>query len=248
MKTVVIVPSRLGSTRLSEKPLAKLHGKELIRWIFDNLKDSKRYDLYFAVDSEKLINFCANYSIPAIFTDPDLPSGTDRVHAAYKTLGKDYDFIINAQGDEPCMKSAYLESFIDYVENFDKNILNEAIFTIAKENEDLDSFNNPSHVKAVCDKNNFALYFSRSPIPYPRDKSQKIRFLKHYGIYGYSPIVLQKFVGLKQSYLEEVEKLEQLRWLENGGKIVIQKVNFDLISIDTKEDIEYFESKVAKNE
>ena len=248
MKTVVIVPSRLASTRLPEKPLALLHGKELIRWIYDNLKNSKKYDLYFAVDCDKLIDFCKKYSIPAIYTDPLLPSGTDRVYAAYCTLKKDYDFIINAQGDEPCMKSSYIESFIDFVSKYDKNITSSCIFTIAKESEDIDSFNNPAHVKAVCSVDNSALYFSRSPIPYPRDKEQKVKFLKHFGIYGYSPDALKKFVSLKPSFLEQMEKLEQLRWLENNGKIIIQKVNFELISIDTKEDVEYFESKVAKDE
>lgn len=248
MKTVVIVPSRLASTRLPEKPLALLHGKELIRWIFDNLKNSKRYDLYFAVDCEKLIKFCEKYSIPAIYTDPLLPSGTDRVYAAYCKLNKNYDFIINAQGDEPCMKAEYIESFIEFVSKYNKNIFKSSIFTIAKESDDIDSFNNSSHVKAVCTIDNSALYFSRSQIPYPRDKEQKIKFLKHFGIYGYSPDVLKKFVNLKPSFLEQMEKLEQLRWLENNGKIIVQKVNFDLISIDTKEDVEYFESKVVKNE
>lgn len=247
MKTVVIVPSRIASTRLPEKPLAKLHGKELMRWIFDNLKDSKRYDLYFAVDCEKLMQFCDKHSIPAILTDPELPSGTDRVYSAYCALNKKYDFIINAQGDEPCMKAEYIESFIDFASKYEIPIKNSSIFTIAKENYDVESFNNPAHVKAVCSVDNFALYFSRSPIPYPREKNTKIKFLKHFGIYGYSPDVLKKFVNLKQSYLEETEKLEQLRWLENNGKILVQKVDFDLISIDTKEDIDYFESKVVKN-
>lgn len=247
MKTVVIVPSRLASTRLAEKPLAMLHGKEMIRWIYDNLKDSQKYDLFFAVDCEKLINFCSKYSIPAIFTDPDLPSGTDRVYSAYCKLNKEYDFIINAQGDEPCMKSDYIESFIYFVSKYKDSEIKDTIFTIAKESSDINSFNNPAHVKAVCSFDNHALYFSRSPIPYPRDKELKLKFYKHYGIYGYPPAVLRKFVSLNQSYLEQVEKLEQLRWLENNGKIIVQKVDFDLISIDTKEDIEYFESKVVKN-
>jgi len=247
MKTVVIVPSRLASTRLPEKPLALLHGKELIRWIFDNLKDSKDYDLFFAVDCEKLVNFCEKYEIPAIFTDPDLPSGTDRVYSAYCKLNKKYDFIINAQGDEPCIKSSYLKSFIDFVSGHKREKIKNSIFTIAKQSKDNESFNNPAHVKAVCSKDGTALYFSRSPIPYPREKGKEISFLKHYGIYGYSPELLKKFVNLAPSYLEEVEKLEQLRWLENGGRIIVQKVNFDLISIDTKEDIEYFEKMVGKD-
>ncbi|HPC39159.1 MAG TPA: 3-deoxy-manno-octulosonate cytidylyltransferase [Exilispira sp.] len=247
MRTVVIVPSRLASTRLPEKPLALLHGKELIRWIFDNLKNSKNYDLYFAVDCEKLIDFCKKYSIPAIYTDPDLPSGTDRVHAAYCNLKKEYDFIINAQGDEPCMKSGYIESFIKFVSSYDSSTISSSIFTIAKESDDINSFNNPAHVKAVCTCQNYALYFSRSPIPFPRDAQSKIKFLKHFGIYGYAPEVLDKFVKLKPSFLEQTEKLEQLRWLENNGKIIVQKVDFDLISIDTKEDIEYFERKVTKD-
>ncbi len=246
MKTVVIVPSRLASTRLKEKPLALLHGKELIRWIFDNLKNSKYYDLFFAVDNEKLIKFCQKFEIPTILTDPDLPSGTDRVYSAYLKLNKNYDFIINAQGDEPCIKSEYLKSFIEFV-SFKGNLFDKVIFTIAKESTDYESFYNPAHVKVVCSNDGNALYFSRSPIPYPRDNKNNIKFFKHYGIYGYSPTVLKDFVNLAQSNLENVEKLEQLRWLENGGKIIIQKVNFDLISIDTKEDIEYFESKVRLN-
>lgn len=248
MKTVVIVPSRLGSTRLAEKPLALLHGKEMLRWLYDNLKISKRWDLYFAVDSEKLIRFCESFGIPAIFTDPDLPSGTDRVFAAYKNLKKKYDFILNVQGDEPAVKASYIESIIDFVESYPGKIIKSCIFTVAKEKDDLSSFNNPSHVKAVIDANNYALYFSRATIPYPREQPKNIKFLKHYGIYGYSPQSLAKFVSLKPGILEDIEKLEQLRWLENGGKIIVQKVDYELISIDTKEDIKYFESKVGKDE
>ncbi len=247
MKTVVIVPSRLASTRLPEKPLALLHGKELIRWLFDNLKDSKDWDLYFAVDSQKLIDFCNRFNIPAIFTDPQLPSGTDRVYQAYCKLNKKYDFILNVQGDEPCVKSSYIKLFIEFVSKIDKQKMENSIFTIAKESDDTDSFNNPSHVKAVCSKDGTALYFSRAAIPYPREKNEKVKFLKHFGIYGYTPKVLKKFISLEQSYLEQIEKLEQLRWLENNGKIIIQTVSYDLISIDTKQDIEYFESKVEKD-
>jgi len=246
MKTVVIVPSRLASTRLPEKPLAKLLDKEMIRWIYDALKENSRWDLYFAVDCQKLLNFCDEYKIPAIYTDPQLPSGTDRVSAAYRKIGKKYQFIINAQGDEPLIRAEYLSSFIDFVEKFDKRIFQRSIFTLAKEEKNIESFNNPAHVKAVCNDEGRALYFSRATVPYPREKSFDFTFLKHYGIYGYSPQALKKFVELKPGKLEMIEKLEQLRWLENGNDIFVQKVDFDLISIDTREDIETFENYIKK--
>ncbi len=241
MKILAVIPARIGSTRLPEKPLIKLNNKEMIRWVFEGTAESKYIDkVIVATDSKKIFNCVENFGGNAMMTSVEHKTGTDRVCEVVEKTNKNYDIVVNVQGDEPLIKGKDLDLLIEpMIKNPDIK-LSTPIKKIDKENID-----NSNIVKTVIDRSNFALYFSRSPIPHVRGESAE--FYKHIGIYSYRKEFLLKFKNWKQTPLEKAEKLEQLRVLENGYRIKTVKWNSILHGVDTREDVEVVE-KYLKGE
>jgi len=226
---LVVIPARIGSKRLPKKPLAKILGKPLISL---TVKAVKRFTskVLVATDSQEVAKVAKEAGADVRLTPSELPSGTDRVYHAVKELP--YRFIINVQGDEPFVEKEHLEKIYLSLKKGDR------FATLATPFKESSEVENPARVKVVIDKEGYALYFSRSPIPYFRDESPKPeKYLKHLGIYGYTKEALKDFVSWPVGELEEIEKLEQLRILENGEKIKVCIVEKELFGIDTEEDL-----------
>lgn len=231
MKRIVVIPARYASTRLSAKPLADIAGKPLVQWVYDGACASALKDeVLIATDDERIRSVAHSFGAAVAMTSPDCPSGTDRVYEAIKE--RDADIIVNVQGDEPQIRGDMVDRLFAA---FDKEPLEMA--TLCCPLDDQDECMNPNVVKVVMDANGFALYFSRSPIPFFR-KSTGMPVYKHIGIYGYSRSFLERFVKLPPGRLEETESLEQLRALEAGHRIKVLVVNYDGMSIDTPEDLQ----------
>ncbi|ADU96686.1 3-deoxy-D-manno-octulosonate cytidylyltransferase [Thermovibrio ammonificans HB-1] len=229
-RLVVVIPARIGSTRLPRKPLIRLAGKPLIWWV---VKRAKLFtdNVLVATDSVEVARVAKEAGARAAMTPSELPSGTDRVYRAVK--GIECRFVINLQGDEPLVTPEHLKAVLKGLEagaNFS---------TVATPFRSAEEVKDPSKVKVVTDSSGFALYFSRSPIPYTRDgEIEPGNYLKHLGIYGYTKEALEKFVNWPVGRLEGLEKLEQLRILENGERIKVELVEKELHGVDTPRDVE----------
>lgn len=230
MKIIIVIPARLKSTRLKEKMLKPIKGKPLVWYTYYNAQQSKADDVVIATDSIKIKRILEKFSCKVIMTSKKHKSGTDRIGEVARKIYADY--YINLQGDEPLIKSEFLNKIIEYI----KNHKNVEILTVVKKIKDIKEIKNYSIVKVVIDKNQNALYFSRAPIPFNRDKLSNIYYYKHSGIYCYRGDILQKITKLKQGYLEKIENLEQLRWLENGYRIKVIETKHNTIGVDTEED------------
>ena len=229
-KIIAIIPARYSSTRIPRKPLIYLLGKTMIQHVYERARQSKYLtDILIATDSEEIKKVVENFGGKAVITLKEHPSGTDRIAEVAKNT--DADIIINIQGDEPLISPKIIDKVIEpFLMN--NNLLMTTVITKLNETD----YNNPNVVKVVTDKNNNALYFSRSLIPYPQNKF-KANHYKHIGIYAYIKEFLLTLVELPQSPLEHTESLEQLRVLENGYKIKCVYVEEDTIGVDTKEDV-----------
>ncbi len=234
-----IIPARYKSTRFPGKPLAQILGKPLIQIVYENAKKSKFInELIIATDDERIYDVAKKFNADVVMTPSEIPTGTDRVAFVAKEINT--DIVVNIQGDEPLLTADMIDSAI--APFFTEEKID--ISTLAVKIKSEDDLFNPNVVKVVFDKNNFALYFSRSPIPFCRDATTKEEWLKrgeyykHIGIYVYSKASLLKFVNLPHSKLEEFEKLEQLRALENGMKIKVVVTEKDTIGVDTPNDLE----------
>ena len=244
--TTIVIPAREKSTRLPNKLLIEVKGKPIIRWTVENCLKIKNVDnIVIATDSKKIMNSLKDLDIDIFLTPENIKSGSDRI--AYVLKNIDDENIINVQGDEPLINPKDIERLADVLKN-------EEVITLAYPIYKEEDFFNPNIVKVVLDKNNYALYFSRSPIPYPRDVkfkdlSKNYKIYKHIGIYGYKKDVLYNFSkNLKHSPLEEIEKLEQLRFLYNGYKIKVIEAEKETIGIDTNEDLEKFKQLLNQGE
>lgn len=238
-KVFCIIPARYESTRFRGKPLRKILDKPLIEWVWRNaLKVSSFSDVFIATDSEEIIDSVKNFGGKVVETSSSHKSGTDRIAEAARKLNiSDGDIIINIQSDEPFVSPLSVESLISslYEESID-------MATLAYPSSKIEEFQNKNVVKVVVDSNDFALYFSRSPIPHlGEEKQDSFMFLKHLGIYGYKMDFLQKITLLPSSLLEEKEKLEQLRVLENSYKIKVIRSVFDSESVNIEEDLKRIE-------
>lgn len=247
MKITAVIPARISSTRLPEKPLARIGEKPLIVWVYENVKYSRYVtEVIVATDSEKIKNVVEDFGGKAYLTSPYHPSGTDRVAEVAKRL--DSDVILNVQGDEPFITKEVIDEVLKYMVK-DTNIEMASAKTSVK---DVNEIFASSVVKVICDHNDFAIYFSRAPIPYFREEFDKYKktgkldrsleifskVYKHIGIYAYRWEFLMKFTKMKESSLEKAEKLEQLRAIENGVRIKVPTVKYDGFGIDTIEDLE----------
>ena len=241
MKKVIIIPARLDSSRLPKKVLLDLKGKTVIQRVYEQCLKVKNVDgVYIATDSIEIKEVCETFTDKVIITKSTHQSGTDRIGEAVSAIA--CDIVINVQGDEPFIEPSLIEALVNSFSNSDIS-MSSAMSKI----NNIKDLQNTNVVKVVTDLHNNALFFSRSLIPFPRDVKEisianevlkKYQFYRHIGIYGYRKDFLLKFVNMEQSYLEKIEKLEQLRALENGFKIKMIEANSSLIGIDTREDYE----------
>lgn len=237
MKFIGIIPARYASTRFPGKPLAMLGGKPVIQRVYEQVA-SVLEAAYVATDDERIYNKVKEFGGNVVMTRNDHKSGTDRIEEAIEKIGGDWDVIVNIQGDEPFIQKSQIETVCHCFDDPSTQIA-----TLCKPFTEMDAVKNQNSPKIVLDNNNFAMYFSRSVIPFVRnvDESEwltKYPFLKHLGIYAYRKEVLAKVTKLPQSSLEIAESLEQLRWLQNGYKIKVGFTNVETVGIDTPEDLQ----------
>ena len=230
VKIVAIIPARLASMRLPRKMLREIHGEPLAVWVYQAVRSSTLLDdVIIATDSEEILAACKTHSCKARMTSDKHRSGTERVHEVSQSVLA--DVYINVQGDEPMIRAAHIDALVTLMKNADVPV---GTLKTPAGPEDLA---NPNAVKVVTDSNGRALYFSRSAIPYDRDASHP-KYFKHLGIYAYRKPWLEKFVSLPESALERAERLEQLRFLENGIPIYVAETAYDSIGVDTEEDFQ----------
>jgi 3-deoxy-manno-octulosonate cytidylyltransferase (CMP-KDO synthetase) len=238
---VGIIPARFASTRLMGKPLAKIGGKPMIQHTYESVKKSRILnDVIVAVDDQKLFDVITAFGGKVKMTSKECKTGSDRIASVASEI-PDADIIVNIQGDEPFIPGKMIDEAIEPL-LFDRKV---QISTLAKKITTVEELRSPNVVKVVFDYNNYALYFSRSPIPYVRDARtnlERVRtgeIFKHIGLYVYRRDALLKFTSYKPTDLEQIEKLEQLRMLENGMKIKIVETENESFSVDTPEDLEF---------
>lgn len=237
---VGIIPARFASSRLMGKPLADIGGKPMVQHTYNSAKKSKLLDkVIIAVDDEKVFQVVKSFGAEAYMTPKDCASGSDRIAFVAEQI-PDAEIIVNIQGDEPFIKGKMIDQAIEPLW-IDKKV---NLSTLARRITNVEEMKSPAVVKVVFDYHNYAMYFSRSPIPFVRDartnleKVQSADIFKHIGLYVYRRESLLKFTTLKPTDLEQIEKLEQLRFLENGFKMKIVVTEYDSLSVDTPRDLE----------
>ena len=238
-RTAVVIPARYGSSRFPGKVLAPLAGKPMIQHVFERASASQADMCLIAADDERVIKACEKFGARAIMTDPDLPSGSDRIAAAL--AGIETDIVINVQGDEPLLPTEAINALIDRMKQSDNPDM--ATIGVQASREELD---NPNKVKLVMSNSGRALYFSRSMIPFLRSGGVDMPVYLHWGIYAYRHEILKKFVSLPAGKLENCEKLEQLRALENDIAIQVLITNLESVGVDTPEDLVRAEAKLIE--
>lgn len=239
-KTAIIIPARYGSSRLEGKPLLKVNDKPIIQWVYEKAKSVKSADVVIvATDDERIFDAIKAFGGEVEMTSNEHKCGSDRIKEV-ADRHEDFEYIINLQGDEPMIKQEMIEAVIDGVKNH-----NADISTLIRPIEDKNEVENPNLVKCVIDNNGFALYFSRSKIPFER-KENPAPFYGHIGIYGYTRKALTTMTTSPQTPLEISESLEQLRALQMGMRIKTSIVNEKPVGIDTMEDFENFKKLVEK--
>ncbi len=230
-----MIPARYGATRFPAKLMQDLCGKPVIVHTYERVADTRLFDeVYVVTDDDRIEKAIREVGGKVIRSKKEHNSGSDRLAEASRDL--DVDIIVNVQGDEPFTDKENLQKVIDiFAKDLTKSI---AVASLMERITDPDDIANPNNVKVVVNKFGEALYFSRNIIPFPRDPNTKVSYYKHIGIYAYRKEALQQFTELPPSLLEETEKLEQLRYLENGFKIRLALTNIPTIGIDTPEDLE----------
>jgi|GEM_PF-53923 len=238
-KIVAIIPARFQSSRFPGKPLAEINKKSMIQWVYEKVMAVDEInEVYVATDDRKIYDAVSSFGGKAIMTE-ECECGTDRVYQASKEI--ECDIILNIQGDEPMIK---VEMIRDLIHAFDdKNI---SMATLKKKINEQEEIENPNTVKVITNMNNDAIYFSRCTLPYNRDEIDEIEYYKHIGVYGYTKSGLQKFVSLPSSQLEKLEKLEQLRAIENGIPIRVVETKYQSIGVDLPEHIALIEAEMKK--
>ena len=241
MKFIGIIPARYASSRFPGKPLAILGGKPVIERVYEQASKVLE-EAYVATDDERIFRAVSDFGGRAIMTRPDHKSGTDRIEEAAEKIGTIADVIINIQGDEPFIQPSQIETLKALFDAPETQI-----GTLGKRFETAEAAMNPNSPKIVTDRRGFALYFSRSVIPYVRGVQGEewfthFPYLKHLGLYAYRRDVLREVTQLPQSPLELAESLEQLRWLENGYRIRVGLTDVETVGIDTPEDLQRAEA------
>lgn len=237
MNFTAIIPARYASTRFPGKPLALLGNKPVIQHVYEQAT-SVLNEVWVATDDNRIREAVEKFGGRVVMTRADHKSGTDRIEEAAEKTGTQADVVINIQGDEPFVQPSQIKTLMQLFDNADTQI-----GTLGKHFENIEAVNNPNSPKIVTDKQGFALYFSRSVIPYIRGAQDNewlshFPFLKHLGLYAYRREVLHEITQLPQSSLEIAESLEQLRWLENGYRIRVGLTDVETVGIDTPEDLQ----------
>jgi 3-deoxy-manno-octulosonate cytidylyltransferase (CMP-KDO synthetase) len=243
MKVAAIIPARYHSTRLPGKPLADIAGEPMIRWVYERARSARLVDeVWVATDDERIQKTVESFGGNARMTSSGHQSGTDRLAEMAKEMN--WDLVVNVQGDEPLLDAAMVDTVVDCLRK-DPTV---RMATLKQEITSRDDLMNPDVVKVVSDKDDYALYFSRAPLPYVREVWESsdsvdnvlssIAIFKHIGLYGYTREFLLHFSSLKQTLLERIERLEQLRALENGFKIKVLTCKSDSIGVDSPKDLE----------
>jgi len=235
MQKIGIIPARYGSTRFPGKPLVEILGKPMIQHVCERVGESNLDQFFVATDDQRIATVVTQFGANAILTSPNHPSGTDRCGEAAAFIGlNDEDVVVNIQGDEPFIQKEQINDLIALFANPEVDIA-----TLVKPIHSEADILNPNKVKVVFSQENKALYFSRAPIPYLRESDSEISsiYYKHLGIYAYRYGVLKKIIQLPVSKLEQIEKLEQLRWLENSFSIYVAITHHESMAIDTPEDL-----------
>jgi 3-deoxy-manno-octulosonate cytidylyltransferase (CMP-KDO synthetase) len=236
--TLGVIPARLASTRLARKVLRTIAGRPMLAWVYEAASACPQLDrIVIATDSEEVANLCHQNNWPVQLTSPDLPSGTDRVHAVAQQIHA--DIYVNIQGDEPLLRPEHLTALL---RPFAKPHVEVSTLKVLCTPENIA---NPNAVKVVTAADGRALYFSRATIPCDRDGATP-QYWKHIGLYAYRKTTLQRFPTLPPSALEQTERLEQLRFLENNIDIYVQPTDFDTIGVDTEEDLHRVEALLRR--
>lgn len=235
-KVVGVIPARFDSQRLPGKVLRQIAGKAMVQWVYENAGKSPLLDeLFVATDSQEVLAYCQEHRLAVIITGKH-PSGSDRLHEVMERT--DGDVYVNIQGDEPTLLPEHLELLLHPILAGDIEVSTLMVEINGEAARD------PNQVKVISDIHGRALYFSRSPIPYNRDGG-KIKYYKHIGIYAYTRAALALFYHLPQSSLELAERLEQLRYLQNGVPIMVSETAHDTIGVDTEADLERASARLA---
>ncbi len=231
MNIVAVIPARYAATRFPGKLMQILGNKSIIRHVYENTAASRLFnDVFVVTDSDIIYQEISTNEGKAVMSKKEHESGSDRIAEAIANMN--IDVIVNVQGDEPFIKKEPLEKLISLFNDPSVQV-GSLMRKISKQEAE-----NPNNVKVVTDKNGNALYFSRSIVPFQRDKKMNIDYFLHVGVYAYKKDVLLSFTKWPQSKLEKIEKLEQLRYLENGIKIKMAETDYNNIAIDTPEDLE----------
>jgi len=241
-KAVVIIPSRFDATRFPGKPLATLKGKSIIQHVYEQASRSSLVDeVYVATDDDRIFNEVNSFNGHAVMTSGSHTCGSDRIAEAAKNI--ECDIIVNVQGDEPFIRPEMVDDTVQLLRDDEK----ASMSTLCVKIDNREDLLSPHSVKVVMDREGYAMYFSRAPIPYYRDDwkdlnnithiPDKTTNMKHIGIYGYRKDVLMEFTSMDKGDLEDIEKLEQLRALSAGLKIKVKETEFNTFGIDTKEDL-----------
>lgn len=237
MKTIGVIPARYKSTRLPAKPLADILGKPMVQHVYENAKRAKRLDsVVVATDDERIVAAVKAFGGTVVMTNPDHASGTDRVAEA--ASGSDAALVVNVQGDEPLLDPAMIDECVQALESALQHG-DVGMSTVAKRIGE-DAYHDPGVVKLVRDARGRALYFSRSLIPYPQFRTPFFGVFEHIGLYAYTKDCLERLSQMPPGNLEQIEKLEQLRALENGISIQVVETRCEgeMVSVDTMEDLE----------
>lgn len=231
MKFLGVIPARYGSTRFEGKPLETIHGKTMIEWVYKRSLSSKLDKVVVATDDDRIAEVVKAFGGEVILTSRDHETGTDRIAEVAKVY-KEFDVIINVQGDEPLIESSMINSLITpFLEEPELKMA-----TLKYKLDNMEDVNNPNIVKVICDKNDYAIYFSRNPIPFPR-KLDISNYYKHIGVYAYKRDFVLDYAKMPQTPLEISESLEQLRVLENAYKIKVLETKHKVLGVDTPEDL-----------
>lgn len=245
-KFIAIIPARYASTRFPGKPLAILAGKPVIQRVYEQVAGLLG-EAYVATDDQRIYDTVIGFKGKAVMTRADHQSGTDRIEEALEKIGGGFDVVVNVQGDEPFIQQSQIRTLCACFDDPATQIA-----TLGKPFSTIEATENPNSPKIVVDNRGYAMYFSRSIIPFVRgvEKSEwldKYPFLKHLGIYAYRSNILREITQLPQSSLEKAESLEQLRWLQNGYRIKVGITDVETVGIDTPEDLQKAEKFLERN-
>jgi 3-deoxy-manno-octulosonate cytidylyltransferase (CMP-KDO synthetase) len=230
MRAIAVIPARLASTRLPRKVLRTIAGKPMLAWVYEAARAATELDdVIVATDSDEVLALCREHGWHARLTSSTHRSGTERVHEVSRAVPA--DIYLNIQGDEPLTRPEHVRSLLQLMSRIDVQV--GTLMTLAIPVD----VNNPNAVKVVTDAAGRALYFSRATIPHDRDGNGAAKYFKHLGFYAYRQAALDRFVGLPESQLEKSERLEQLRFLENGIPIHVAETPFDTVGVDAEDDL-----------